>query len=114
MEKKITAAKIKNRIYKVVSPMTSHLYKDEDWSGVSSVFSAIRTVLANLSQSLDLVVRVEDGGYRQNNGAHWKEYRLFVVDEESGKQMVAGHLNAHGAGTVEDPFDRYDMSVVLY
>ena len=70
MEKKVTATKVKNQIYKVVSPMTSHLYKDEDWSGVSSVFAAIRKVLASLSESLILRVRVEDGGYRENNGAH--------------------------------------------
>lgn len=114
MEKKITAAKIKNRIYKAVSPMTSHLYKDEDWSGVASVFKAMRVVLANLSESLDLRVSVEDGGYRENNGAHWKEYLLSIVDETTGKKMVAGHLNAHAAGTIADPFDRYDMSVVLY
>ena len=114
MEKKVTAAKIKNQIYKVVSPMTSHLYKDEDWSGVASILSAIRKVLANLSESLDLRVRVEDGGYRQCNGAHWKKYLLSIVDESSEKQIVAGHLNAHGAGTIADPFDRYDMTVVLY
>ena len=121
MEKKVTSAKIKNQIYKVVSPMTSHLYKDEDWSGVASilaairnVLAAIRNVLASLSDSLDLRVRVEDGGYRQCNGAHWKEYLLSIVDESSEKQIVAGHLNAHGAGTIADPFDRYDMTVVLY
>lgn len=114
MEKKVTSAKIKNHIYKVVSPMTSHLYKDQDWSGVASILSAIRQVLANLSDTLDLRVRVEDGGYRQNDGTHWKEYLLAVVDETTGKQVVAGHLNAHGAGTISDPFDRYDMTVVLY
>lgn len=114
MGKKVTVAKIKNQIYKVVSPMTSHLYKDEDWSGVASVLAAIRKVLSNLSKSLDLRVRVEDGGYRENDGAHWKEYLLSIVDETTEKQMVAGHLNAHGAGTIEDPFDRYDMTVVLY
>lgn len=114
MEKKVSATKIKNHIYKAVSPMTSHLYKDEDWSGVASVFATIRKVLTNLSESLDLRVRVEDGGYRQNDGAHWKEYLLSIVDETTEKQIVAGHLNAHGAGTVSGPFERYDMSVVLY
>lgn len=114
MEKKVSATKIKNHIYKVVSPMTSHLYKDEDWSGVASVFAAIRKVLANLSESLDLRVRVEDGGYRENDGAHWKEYCLSIVDEANEKQVLAGHLNAHGAGSIEDPFARYDMTVVLY
>lgn len=114
MEKKITARKIKSQIYKVVSPLTSHLYKDQDWSGVAFVLASIRKVLSDLSETLDLRVSVEDGGYRERNGAHWKEYCLAVVDEVSEKQILAGHLNAHGAGTVVDPFDRYDMSVVLY
>lgn len=114
MEKKITARKIKSQIYKVVGPLTSHLYKDEDWLGVASVLASIRKVLSGLSETLDLRVSVVDGGYREMNGAHWKEYCLAVVDESSEKQILAGHLNAHGAGTIADPFDRYDMSVVLY
>lgn len=114
MKKKITARNIKSQIYKVVSPMTSHLYKDEDWSGVASVLSSIRKVLSGLSETLDLRVSVIDGGYREMNGAYWKEYCLAVVDETSEKKILSGHLNAHGAGTISDPFDRYDMSVVLY
>lgn len=116
MEKKISARKIKTQIYKVVSPLTSHLYKDEDWSGVASVFSSIRKVLSELSETLDLRVSVEDGGYRTSKDGmcHWKEYILSVVDESSENQLLAGHLNAHGAGTIADPFERYDMSVVLY
>ena len=114
MEKKVSATRIKNRIYKAISPLTSRLYKDEDWSGVATVLASIRMALSELSESLDLRVSVEDGGYRENNGAHWKEYCLSVVDESSDKKMLAGHLNAHGAGSVEDPFSRYDMTVVLY
>lgn len=114
MEKKITARKIKSQIYKVVAPLTSHLYKDEDWSGVAFVLASIRKVLSELSANLDLRVSVEDGGYRENDGAHWKEYCLAVVDEASEKQILSGHLNAHWAGTIVDPFDRYDMTVVLY
>lgn len=63
MEKKVTATKIKNQIYKVVSPMTSHLYKDEDWSGVAFVLASIRKVLSDLSETLDLRVSVVDGDY---------------------------------------------------
>lgn len=114
MEKKITANRLKKQIYNVVGPMTSHLYRDEDWSGVRSVIASIRKVLNLLSERLDLVVSVEDGGYRENDGAYWKEYRLSVVDLDTQAQVVGGHLNAHGAGTFINPFERYDMTVVLY
>ena len=112
MAQTISKTRIKNRIYKAISAMTSHIYKDDDWRAVSNVFATIRETLSTFEAGLELVVSVIDGGYRENNGAHWKEYRL-AIEDSNGKQLFSGTLNAHGAGTIEDPFARYDMSVVL-
>lgn len=112
MAQTISKTRIKNRIYKAITSMTSHLYKDDDWASVSNVFATMRSVLATFEAGLELVVSVKDGGYREHNGAQWKEYCLAIEDAE-GKQLFAGTLNAHAAGTIEDPFARYDMSVVL-
>lgn len=110
----ISKAKVKNHIYKAIAAMTSRIYKDNDWSGVSSVLAEIRLALSRISESLNLQVSVVDGGYHQNDGAHWKEYQLAIIDAASEKKILAGNLNAHGAGTMEDPFARYDMPVILW
>lgn len=113
MEKKISKTRIKNSLYKVIQPLTSHIYRDDDWLAVSNVFANMRNVLKDFACGLDMAVSVVDGGYRENNGAKWKEYRLTIEDSD-GKEIIAGHLNAHAAGSVENPFGKYDMSVVLW
>lgn len=99
-----------NRIYKVTHDITGHLYHDENWHGVTLVVDAIESL------GYDCEVTVKDGGYRSNPkdpfGLPWKEYLLRIETPEGFE--VNGTLNCHSAGTTEDPFDRYDMSLVMW
>ena len=95
-----------NRIYKLTHDITSHLYHDENWHGVTLVVDAIESL------GYDCEVSVKDGGYRENDGAKWKEYLLLIRTPDGFE--IHGTLNCHAAGTVEDPFDRYDMSLVMW
>jgi hypothetical protein len=108
---------MKNRIYKLTSELTSHIYSDENWRGVYDVCDAIEDA------GYEVEVTVKDGGYRNSLGgntlytgkhdvSYWKEYLLTITSEDG--VTLEGHLNCHAAGSVEDPFDRYDMSLVLY
>lgn len=105
------------RIYKTTQPVTSRIYKDDHWQGVSDICSAIE------GAGFDVEVTVRNGGYRNSLGgdtlhagghdvSYWKEYLLTVTSPEG--VSVDGTLNCHAAGSVDDPFDRYDMSLVLY
>lgn len=99
-----------NRIYKVTHDITGHLYNDENWHGVTLVVDAIESL------GYDCEVTVKDGGYRSNPkdpfGLPWKEYLLRIETPEGFE--INGTLNCHSAGTTEDPFDRYDMSLVMW
>jgi len=99
-----------NRIYKVTHDITSHLYHDENWHGVTLVVDAIESL------GYECEVTVKDGGYRSNPkdpfGLPWKEYLLRIETPEGFE--VKGILNCHAAGSMQDPFDRYDMSFVLW
>lgn len=95
-----------NRIYKVTHEITGKFYKDENWRGVTLVVDAIESL------GYECEVSVKDGGYRENDGARWKEY-LFLITTPEGFE-IHGTLNCHAAGTTEYPFERYDMSLVLW
>ena len=95
-----------NRIYKVTHDITSHFYRDENWHGVTLVVDAIESL------GYECEVTVKDGGYREHDGAKWKEYLLQITSPEGF--VVHGTLNCHAAGSMEDPFDRYDMSLVMW
>lgn len=111
---KFSRRSIMNRIYNEISEMTSHIYKDDDWGAVAHLCKKIRNCMSAVDKALTLVVSVHDGGYRTSKDgmSHCKEYDLLI--EHEGQEIIGGVLTAHAAGSVADPFDRYDMTVVLW
>lgn len=105
-----TKQTIKNRIYSKINKLglTSHIYHDDYWQGVNAIMSAINSV----DGVIESYCSTNNGGYRQNSdGVQWKEY-LVTIDTEQGE--IKGGLNAHAAGIAEDPFSRYDVTLVLW
>ena len=105
-----TKQTIKNRIYSKINKLglTSHIYHDNYWQGVNAIMSAINSV----DGVIESYYSTNNGGYRQNSdGVQWKEY-LVTIDTEQGE--IKGGLNAHAAGIAEDPFSRYDVTLVLW
>lgn len=97
-------------IYKALdkTKATSRFYSDESWEGKNYVCD----VIANVEGVTNFECWVENGGYRRtNDGVRYKEYRILV---EFGEISIEGTLTCHSAGTVEDPFARYDITVVLW
>lgn len=103
----VTKRRLINVVYKATQQLTSRLYNDDHWQGVNDV----RDALGKLGIESDIYPI--DGGYRQNKDgdAFWKEYQ---VQFQYGGVVVNGILNCHAAGSVEDPFDRYDMTLQLW
>ena len=105
-----TKQTIKNRIYSKINKLglTSHIYHDDYWQGVNAIKSAINSV----DGVIESYYSTNNGGYRQNSdGVQWKEY-LVTIDTEQGE--IKGVLNAHASGIAEDPFSRYDVTLVLW
>lgn len=101
---------MRNKLYKAIqkSKLTSRSFNDESWVGVSAIIELLRSV----DGVLDVSCGAKNGGYRKNaEGTQWKEYEL-EIDTIQG--TIKGNLNAHAAGTVEDPFNRYDITVTLW
>ena len=46
------------------------------------------------------------------NASEWKEYKVELETQEGIK--LEGTLSCHAAGSVSDPFDKYDMSLVMW
>lgn len=111
---KVNRRSIMNHIYREISDMTSHIYRDDDWLAVDVLIRKIRNVLSIINDDLKLIVSVHDDGYRTSKDgmSKCKEYALSI--EIENKEIIGGTLTAHAAGSVTDPFDRYDMTVVLW
>ena len=107
-----------NRLYRSVEDLTRHIYRDDNWAAIDEVVSRIESLGCELS------VYVEDGGYRNSMGgntmfaggddvSYWKEWRMNIIEPES-KFEIEGVIKAHAAGTREDPFERYDITVSFW
>lgn len=102
--------KVNNKIYKETQKLTSKLYSDDYWKGVDD----IRKALSSVQEIIDVSVFPIDGGYKtsKDGTSQWKEYKVELETQEGIK--LEGTLSCHAAGSVADPFDKYDMSLVMW
>ena len=104
--------KMINKIYKNVTPLISSIYKDDNWQQVNKVLSAVESVVEPFNGELN--VWCENGGYwkRIDEFPNYKEYKLSITFADD--LIINGSLKCHSAGTMEDPFDRYDITLTLW
>lgn len=112
----ISRTKLKNLIYTKTSKLTSAKYRDESWNGVSQIKETIQNIIDENGGGYYLIVSVHDGGYRTSKDgmSQWKEYWVDIYSNDSDHPVICGTLNCHACGTVKDPWNAYDMSLVLW
>ena len=94
----------KRRIQKILSDNSRGIFSDNSWEQVHKIFAAV-----NASEA---VLYVGATAYRQNeDGTPVEKKWLFTVEVENF--IFQGVLTAHGAGSVKDPLDRYDISAYI-
>lgn len=114
-----------NQIYKLVHKygIDSRLYHDEGWQAIKDYHKVISSMgcdvdikpCANLGthgfESME-----SDGGYTDydanDNMPRSKQYAIRISFDDG--MAVDGYIKCMAAGTVEDPFSRYDTCMVLW
>lgn len=97
-------------IYQITKPYTGKIYRDDYWEGVRDVIQALKSTGAEVG------VFVKDGGYRTNrDGGQYKVYDIdYALHTESGRTFNLNFfITAHQAGTVEDPWAAYDLTLTM-
>lgn len=104
---------LRNKLYTALKPINGKYYSDENWKVVSDFKQIVEPLLPE-NLVLDLYCR--DGGYRtsRDGTAKWKEYDFDIYDYETNKDRINGKITCSAAGTVEDPFSRYDVTITMY
>lgn len=117
---RMTRVKIINKLYKEIydhsdiNKITGRLYSDESWKGVDLVREEIKKCMDRVGYDGELLIYPVNGGYRksQDGMSEWKQYEVEINSADDVKELV-GTLNCHTGGTVNDPFEKYDMSLVI-
>ena len=113
--------KLQDFLYKELSntSLTSKYYQDNDWSGVRKVTSTLADIIAEYSnksgKEFEVSVYPDNGGYRMSKDcmSQWKQYIVDITLKGAEKPSLTGTLNRHAAGSTDDPFERYDITVCV-
>ena len=100
-----------NLIYKAVNKygLSSRLYHDDHWQAVRDYDRVISSLGCEFSYWCD------NGGYTdyaEDGMPRSKEYKVEITFEDG--MTIGGYLKMMAAGTVEDPFSKYDTAFVLW
>ena len=110
--------KIQNIIYKQLEKTgtTGRFYHDDSWEGVRLVKKDIQDSFdAYCKDMYEVSISPDEGGYRKSKDgmSQWKQYKIEIFVKGAELPFMGGTLNCHAAGTVDDPFDTYDMSCCI-
>ena len=103
--------KLKNDIYNAISPYTKNVIKWDNFSQVINIQEAIRDLLG------DTIVCDVDGGndIRVNkDGLEYREFNISIYSDDDYKMILEGKIDCNAAGTKQEPWKLYDISVLLY
>ena len=100
--------KIQRNIYKFVSDYCGKMHSDDAWQDVRTLIDMI--------QSVDGVTDVHVGAgeyfnYTNPEKGAYRDYQTTVVTEFGN---LYGYIRCHAAGTMDDIFKYYDITISLY
>lgn len=98
-----------NKIHKALHEYTSHIFKDNDWRYVKEAIDTIKQL------GYEVEVSVKNGGYgnKEIDGMpRSKDYQLNIMTPDGFN--INGILTCHAAGTMDNPFSSYDMTISLW
>ena len=108
----LSKQKLKTMIYKATKKCTHNkLYSDQYWQGPQCIWDAF--------DELNLNWHITRTDYKKQKGdvmPSSKEWQFEIMwDNDKGKfSKLGGYLTASGAGSVEQPLDKYDLVLILF
>lgn len=112
-----------NQIYRIVKKygIDSRLYSDGHWQAIEDYYRAITSLGYDVELKPCADVRhadslESDGGYtdydENDHMPRSKQYYIKITSDDG--MAIDGYIKCMAAGTVEDPFSRYDTCMVLW
>lgn len=98
------------KIYKGVGNVAKGIHSDDHWKPINQgIFKRF--------DDMGLDWNLEDTEYQKEDGVPTRKIWKFEIrfTKKNGKlAKIGGHVTAAGAGTVDDPLSKYDVTLVMY
>jgi hypothetical protein len=110
----LSKQKLRTLIYKETKKVTHNkLYSDSGWNGPQAIWDVFN--------KLDLNWNIKKSEYKhdKSSGSPMPTSKVWdfeiIWDNDKGKMMkMGGNLTAAGAGSVDQPLDKYDLVLILW
>lgn len=99
----------RNYVYKIVGNLTKGFFKDEDWSNIRKIWDALDANNIENELTNNYYLKDDQGNLQSKT---WN-FELPFINNKGNPDKLIGTLNAHFAGSVQDPTDKYDMSFIV-
>lgn len=106
MSKRQAAKKVNT----ILSAASKGLFRDQSWEAVNKVWKELDR--AGIDYNITHTEYMNDPNTRMPNAKMWK-FEVPFQNEKFRPAILFGVLTAHGAGSVEDPLDRYDITAYV-
>jgi hypothetical protein len=102
----ISKQSLKNKIYRVITPLTQGFFHDQSWENVRKVWDALT--------HMGLDWNTTDSQYLGDppSSKRWK-FEIRFINNRNRPDTLYGTIIASGAGNTDDILGRYDLSVII-
>jgi len=106
----MTNTRARKYVNNLIAPLTKGLFSDDSWKPVHELFNVLRQVGINWELTMS---PTNPGGYRQNEqgvpiSKEWK-FQIKFINATGRETILYGVVVASGAGSVQDPLEKYDL-----
>jgi len=100
------------RVNKVLGELSKGIFSDDSWQAINKIFEKLNQLGLEVN-----ILSAKYGGQQDtsNNMPKYKEWQISIpFTNKAGKPMeLVGQITAHGAGSVQQPLDRYDITAYV-
>lgn len=103
----ISKQSLKNKIYKAISPHIKGFFSDQSWESIRKIWNTLDTMGLDWSMT--------DAKYDGNvppQSKTWK-FEINFTNNKGRPDKLYGNVIASGAGSVTDPLERFDITVII-
>ena len=99
----------------LIRPLADGFFKDDNWKPVHDMFTVMNQAGINYETYLP-PGRISDYTQNEKGTPIAKEWWFKVTfNNQAGRETILyGHIQASGAGSIEQPLDRYDLTTTVF
>lgn len=110
----LSKQKLKTMLYKATKNCTyNKIYKDASWQGVKCIWDTFDKLNINWQMTKAEYKHDKDAKFNMPTSKEW-HFEINWDNNKGKHQKLGGYVIAAGAGSVDDPLDKYDVTMILF